>query len=176
MRQQVPKRILILYTRVGYSDRSNLPKRVESVPQQLFGERQHPARGLALYRPFHDFAVILERSMLPSHIFSSAVAIQYNVRNITGPETAAHCELNVLQQTPPSPLGLEPFHLHGRLASLGLPAATADANRNLADHQALCDYGMAYRAQGLFKLLEIIYHEGYTIKAMEEVAPGSHTS
>ena len=115
--------------------------------EEILGERQHPARGFALRRPFHNFAVVLETiNVAEPHVLFRR-GDQDNVRNITGAQTAADGELDVLEKTPPAPLRFEPLYGDRRLAPLGLSAATADANGNLADHEALGGYGMAHRVR-----------------------------
>src|SRR5260370_42664347 len=66
-----------------------------------------------------------------------------SVRNVARAQAAADGELDVLEETPLPPFRLEPLDGYGRLSAIGLSAAAADANRNLADHQAPPGYGTA---------------------------------
>jgi len=158
------------------SNARNLSKRVESVPEQICRERQQTARGLALRRPFHDFTEVFKAVNVTEPYVLLRRDYQYDVRNITRTEAPADRELNVLQETPPSPFRLEPIYRNRRLSAIRLTAAASYANGNLTDHQALRGHGMADRGHRFAKLFPIVYQVGYTIRGIEEVASGAHTS
>ena len=158
------------------SNARHLSKRVESVPEQICRERQQTARGLALRRPFHDFTEVFKAVNVTEPYVLLRRDYQYDVRNITRTEAPADRELNVLQETPPSPFQLEPIYRSCRLSAIRLTTAASYANGNLTDHQALRGYGMADRGHRFAKLFPIIYQVGYTIRGIEEVASGAHTS
>ena len=93
-------------------------------------------------RPFHNFTVVLKTVNVAEPDVCLRCGYEYNVRNVAGAQAATDRELDVLEETPLSPFRLEPLDGHGRLSPIGLSAAAADANRNLADHQALCGHRM----------------------------------
>ena len=113
--------------------------------EQFCRERQQTARGLVYARPFHDFTEVFKAVNDTEPYVLLRRDYQYDVRNITRAEASADSELNVLQETPPSPFRLEPIYRNCRLSAIRLNAARSHANGNLTDHQALRGYGMEDR-------------------------------
>ena len=132
--------------------------------QQIPGERQHPARGFAPGRPFHNFAIVFKGVDVAEPYVFLRCGNQHNVRDVAGAKAAADRELNVLEETQSPPFGLEPLHGHGWLSSIGLSAAASEAYKDLADHQALCGNRMAGLDHFGGRPIEIIYQAGYTIQ------------
>ena len=108
-------------------------------------------------RPFHDFAEVFKAVNDTEPYVLLRRDYQYDVRNITRTEASADRELNVLQETPPSPFRLEPFYRNYRLSAIRLTAATSYANGNLTDHQALRRNGMEDRGHRVAKTLSDLY-------------------
>ncbi len=122
---------------------TTLPKWVEPVAEKFFRQGKHPPRSFAPDRPFHNFPVILKAVKIAEPYVLLRRCDQRDVRNVAGAQTAADCELNVFEEDQPPPFRLKPLHGHCRLSPIGLSATAPDANRDLADHHALCSHGMA---------------------------------
>ena len=100
---------------------------------QVFRQRQQTPCRIAPLCPIGDVAVLIESfDFAQPDAFLRSVDLHY-IRNVAGTQAAADRELNILEEAPAPPLGLEPFDGHFRFAAVCLAAATTQADGNLGD-------------------------------------------
>lgn len=104
------------------------------------------------YRPFKQGAVLVEEGNVAQPLRTCRGIHHHDIGQVAGADTAAHRELEPLQQAPSSPLVLQPICRDLRAVLVGRSAAAALADDHLTDHAAFgFQHGFAPRSR-LFRL------------------------
>lgn len=112
-------------------------QRVELVGLQTHRQREEALCLYALSGPLQErfIVVLLTQSTEPDRF--PWRKYHHYVLYIAGAETATDAQVERAQQFAAFPLGLEPFDGNGRVSLVGVPAATAQTDKDMSDDHAL---------------------------------------
>jgi hypothetical protein len=104
---------------------------------ELAGQGQHLARVSAAHSPFKQGSVLVECNDIPQPLCARRGRNYDHVRHIARPNTTTDGQLDSLQQSTFPPFVLQPFDRNFGQTTFDVATATASADRNLPNDEAL---------------------------------------